>query len=80
MQTMLDSYDPVKNKGLLCFEYLPGSIRLFQFLGSRKKHTFSVQYGKQLDHDLTYSEACAKLGQALLHHLSCEGKDDNERD
>lgn len=80
MQTMLESYDPVKNKGVLCFEYLLGSIRLYQMLGPRKTHSFSVQYGKQLDHDLTYAEACKKIGEALLHHLSNEGLVDNQRD
>lgn len=46
----------------------------------RQSESFSVQYGQQLDHNLTYSEAASKLGQALMHGLACEGLLDNERD
>ncbi len=38
---------------------------------------FIVTYGLQVDRDLTYSEACAKLGQALMHCLACDGMVDN---
>lgn len=36
--------------------------------------SFAVRYGMQVDHGLTYSEACKRLGEAILHHLNCEGK------
>lgn len=35
---------------------------------------FAVRYGMEVDAGLTYSEACAKLGQALMHQAACEGK------
>jgi hypothetical protein len=34
---------------------------------------FSLQYGIQIEQGLTYSQACKALGQALMHHLACEG-------
>lgn len=48
-------------------------IRLYQ-LGP----DFAVQYGQQLDHGLDYAEAAAKLGQAMMHALACEGRIDDE--
>lgn len=39
---------------------------------------FAVQYGRQLDHGLDYAEAAAKLGQAMMHALACEGRIDDE--
>ena len=36
--------------------------------------SFLVRYGCQVDHDLTYSEATKRLGEAILHHLTAEGK------
>ena len=41
---------------------------------------FSLQYGIQIQQKLTYSLACKALGQALMHHLACEGKLDNNGD
>ena len=38
---------------------------------------FSLQYGIQIEQGLTYSQAYKALGQALMHHLACEGKLDN---
>lgn len=35
---------------------------------------YAVQYGLQLDHSLTYAEACSKLGEAILHSLMCQGR------
>ena len=42
------------------------------------RDNFAVRYGKQVDAGLTYSQACAKLGQALLHQLACDGALDNQ--
>ena len=42
---------------------------------SNKK--FSVMYGLDTEKDLSYSEACEKLGAALLHSLACDGQIDN---
>lgn len=38
--------------------------------------TFAVIYGKQYK-DVSYSQACFALGQAILHALSCDGMVDN---
>ena len=38
---------------------------------------FAVRYGKEVHAELTYGEACSKLGQALLHQLACAGAIDN---
>jgi hypothetical protein len=38
---------------------------------------FTVMYGQQIDNRLTYRDACAKLGEAILHALACEGKVEN---
>lgn len=38
---------------------------------------FTVQYGKQIESDLNYAQAAAKLGQAIMHALTCQGKLDN---
>lgn len=65
-----------KPRGKLCFETTRGygfPIKLHQ----QGKDKFSVLYGVQLDHDLSYGEAAAKLGQALMHALACEGNLDN---
>lgn len=36
-------------------------------------YQYAVQYGRQLDRCLSYSEAAAKLGEALMHRLACQG-------
>lgn len=42
------------------------------------RDSFSVLYGKQIDGPgLKYADAAAKLGQAFMHALACEGKIDN---
>lgn len=46
-------------------------------LQQRGKNNFAVRYGKQVDAGLTYSAACAELGQALMHQLACDGALDN---
>lgn len=35
---------------------------------------YTVRYGLQLDTELRYEHAAAKLGQAIMHALTCEGK------
>lgn len=35
---------------------------------------YAVQYGLQLDYELTYTEACSKLGEAILHALMSNGE------
>ena len=55
----------------LCGQW--GSVTLQQ----RGKDNFAVRYGKQVDADLSYSQACAELGQAIMHELACDGRLDN---
>lgn len=38
---------------------------------------FEVHYGKQIDKGLTYPDAAAKLGEAIMHALACQGDLDN---
>ena len=40
---------------------------------------FTVKYGAQVDSDLTYAQAAAKYGEAVMHALACEGKLDNRQ-
>lgn len=61
------------------FDDVPFGVSLWQHK-TRKNSSFAVQYGCQIDVRLTYSEACAKLGQALLHAAACDSLIDNERD
>ena len=39
--------------------------------GSNPK--FTVQYGLQVKHGLTYSEACDELGSCIMHAAACNG-------
>ena len=43
-----------------------------------KDARFILTYGCEKTPDLTYSMACRKLGEAMLHHLSCESIVNNE--
>ena len=43
-----------------------------------KEALFNLTYGCEITPSLTYSMACRKLGEAMLHHLSCEGIVNNE--
>lgn len=43
-----------------------------------KKALFDVHYGLQVYRMLTYSQACAKIGEAILHNACCEGLASNE--
>jgi hypothetical protein len=38
---------------------------------------FEIRYGQQIDTGLSYAKACAKLGQAIMHALACDGRIDN---
>lgn len=38
---------------------------------------FCVRYGRQIDEGLSYSQAASKLGQAIMHALSCDALVDN---
>lgn len=47
------------------------AITLMQSTNAQRQ--FAVRYGKQVDHHLSYSEACQKLGEAIMHASACEG-------
>lgn len=38
-----------------------------------RKGVYAVQYGLQIDCELTYWEAATKLGEDIMHALVCEG-------
>lgn len=46
-------------------------------LEQRGVDNFTVRYGLQADEGLDYASAAAKLGQAFMHALACEGRIDN---
>lgn len=41
------------------------------------RDSFRVTYGQQVNDRLTYSEAAAELGAAIMHRLACESQLDN---
>lgn len=48
---------------------------------TRRRGSFAVQYGKQVDHHLGYAQAAQNLGAAIMHALCLESDNlDNERD
>jgi len=42
------------------------------------EHLFRVTYGLQRKPDLTYNQACAEIGSAILHALCCDGIASNQ--
>jgi hypothetical protein len=40
----------------------------------RGEDNFAVRYGLQVDDQLTYQQACTRLGASIMHALACEGK------
>lgn len=52
------------------------SIALWLDPRAPQHRRYSVTYGLQTDSGLTYATAAAKLGEAILHALTCEGKMD----
>lgn len=52
------------------------SIRLER---QKRKHRYTVVYGKQERSGLTYANAALELGLAMMHALTCEGKFDEDR-
>lgn len=45
----------------------------------KRKHRYTVVYGKQERSSLTYANAAHELGLAIMHALTCEGKFDEDR-
>ncbi len=80
-QSFTDSFTPAAGGQKIVWQQDDGVFGIALMQHPKRKHgSFSVQYGRQLDHDLTYAEACAKLGQAIMHAAACDDKLDNERD
>lgn len=46
-------------------------------LSQRGRDNFTVTYGLQVDKNLSYGDAAAKLGQAIMHAAAFEGRLDN---
>lgn len=64
----------------ICFETeLAGfQIRLSQYRSAPGR--FTVIYGQEVREGLTYEQAGAKLGLAIMHAAACEGKLDANLD
>lgn len=61
--------------------FRPVHDALIELRQSEDKHgRFILTYGCEVTPGLTYARACSALGQALLHHLSCESIVNNEGD
>jgi len=43
-----------------------------------KQGRFILSYGYEVKRNLTYAQAAKALGEAMLHHLACEGQLNNE--
>ena len=56
--------------------YIPSKAALIM-LEQGEDLRFRLSYDLQLTPDMTYAQACKHLGEALLHHLSCESVVDN---
>jgi hypothetical protein len=41
------------------------------------RDNFRVVYGQQVDDNLSYAAAAAKLGEAIMHALACDNALDN---
>jgi hypothetical protein len=61
---------------MLCYEtYVSETpIKLEQNKRTRK---FTVTYGVQVERNLSYDQACAELGYAIMHAAARDGKLDN---
>lgn len=66
---------PVEDLGKLVLETEIGGLRIA--LHQVRKDKFSIVYHQQHNRHLTYYGACQKLGEVILHALSCAGKVDN---
>lgn len=62
-------------KSTVCFTVENGAYPIV--LSQQGRDRFTVQYGKQIDKQLTYEQACTALGQAIMHKLSCDEVVDN---
>jgi len=54
----------------LCYSYDNGCIRLIQTGFDQ----FIVQYGKQIEPDLSYAAAACVLGRVIMHSVACDGR------
>ncbi len=69
-------FDPETGKGE-CYRDEQHGVRLIQNGVDR----FTVVYGKSVKTSLTYAQAAAEMGAAIMHSVACDGDLDNrERD
>jgi hypothetical protein len=59
-------------KAKVCKRFTALDVTLYQ----RGKDHFAIVYGKQVQDDLSYAQACMELGAALMHSLACDGRVD----
>lgn len=64
-------YDAPEDGYVMCWQHKLVSLQ------QRGPDDFVVRYGKEVYAELTYAEACAKLGGAIMHALACDGVIDN---
>lgn len=60
-----------------CFQIEIGGMLIT--LKQRGRDNFTVQYGKQIEHNLTYGETVDELGSCIMHALACDRKLDNRQ-
>lgn len=65
------------SRSVLCFEEKSITPQWPITLHQNGRDNFTVTYGKQVERRLTYAKAAEKLGQALMHAMSCAGDVDN---
>lgn len=59
--------------------YCPTTEALIQLRQSEDRNgRFILTYGCEKTPGLTYARACKALGEAILHHLSCESIVNNQ--
>jgi len=56
---------------------IPGGPYTQIKLQQHGRDSFRVVYGQQVDDRLTYAQAAAKLGEAIMHKAACDGLLDN---
>lgn len=65
------AYEKPEPHHRLCFQ--SSLVSLQQRSHYNNQSSFLVRYGREIHSGLTYSEACTKLGSALMHQTACDG-------
>lgn len=56
---------------VLCFQHGLVTLQARETMGA--PNSFLVRYGKEVTPGLSYQDACAELGAALMHQVACTG-------